>query len=311
MLNKTRNIVRIIKEVCCEQGIECNSFSYDWIFELKRDMRKNYIFGYQFGINSSTSVNICADKSATSEIFTHNNIPNVKHTLFMSPNDIKYVGESGNWSRLINLLSTHGSLICKTNEGSGGNNVYKVTNQFELEEATHKIFKTSRTMAVSPYEDIENEYRVVVLNGDARLIFSKNIQYIVGNGYSTVRQLVAKYILENVDAQIPTFTPEQLVEVLPEGFIMKLHWKHNLGQGAIPVIVEDRALYARLSEFATHAAKSLGINFASVDVISVQGMLKILEVNSGVMMEHFSQANEANYQMAKNIYKDAIVTMLV
>ena len=36
---------------------------------------------------------------------------------------------------------------------------------------------------------------------------------------------------------------------------------------------------------AVGAAKAIGIRFASVDVVRVGGALKILEINSGVMME--------------------------
>jgi glutathione synthase/RimK-type ligase-like ATP-grasp enzyme len=36
---------------------------------------------------------------------------------------------------------------------------------------------------------------------------------------------------------------------------------------------------------AVKAANAIGIRFASVDVIRVGGALKILEINSGVMME--------------------------
>ena len=38
-------------------------------------------------------------------------------------------------------------------------------------------------------------------------------------------------------------------------------------------------------EIAVKAAKSIGIRFASIDVVQADGAWKILEINSGVMME--------------------------
>ena len=40
---------------------------------------------------------------------------------------------------------------------------------------------------------------------------------------------------------------------------------------------------------AIRAARAIGIRFASVDVVSVDGRWQILEINSGVMMESLSK----------------------
>jgi glutathione synthase/RimK-type ligase-like ATP-grasp enzyme len=64
-----------------------------------------------------------------------------------------------------------------------------------------------------------------------------------------------------------------------------LNWRHNLDAGARPVLVEPGAAREACVAIAVKAAKAIGIRFASVDVIRVGGVLKILEINSGVMME--------------------------
>ncbi len=310
MKNSQRPIVAIIKEICIENGIDYQSFSYDWIFRLSKNGKVAHIFGYQFGNNSATSQLMCADKCATSDILLFNGVPAVKHTFFMSPTNINYVGVSGNWERILELLRNHGKLVCKTNEGSGGSSVYLVTNQFELERAAHLIFKHSRTMAVSAFYEIENEFRVVILGDKAMLTYSKNIPFVEGDGKSTLRHLLISYAQAHADFPLNLNEFDDDTHVLQKGKKYFLNWKHNLGHGAYPEIIQDESLATHLSRLALKAASAVNIEFASVDIIKTRDENLVLEINSGVMMDHFSQINNSNYQIAKSIYQEAIEKML-
>lgn len=311
MQNSQRSIVKIIKEVCLENNISYESFSYDWIFRLSRDSTAVHIFGYQFEKNSSTSHLICSDKCSASDLLQLSQVPVVEHTFFMSPVNIKYVGVSGNWSKLCELLNRHGKLVCKSNEGTGGNDVYLVSNQFELENAAYKIYNRSRSMAVCPFYEIESEFRVVVLDEKVKLVYRKNIPYLLGDGISTLRQLLVTHLKENIDCPVSFNIPdEDYFKIFDHGKKYYLHWKHNLGQGANPEIIQDEDLIGRLSDLALRAAKVVNIHFASIDIIETNNQYLVLEINSGVMMEHFSQLNDSNYQRAKCIYKEAIESML-
>lgn len=310
MVNSQRFIVKIIKEICSEHGISYESFSYDWIFRLSCNNKVAHIFGYQFENNSATSQLICADKCATSDILLSKGVPAVEHVFFMSPININYVGVTGNWARVTELLNNHGKLVCKTNEGSGGGNVYLVTDQFELEKAAHKIFNHARTMAVCPFHEIINEYRVVILNNEVKIIYSKQIPFVVGNGESSLRQLLISYVQAHIDCPLDFNVPvdDDLI-ILNDGEKYHLNWKHNLGQGAVPVIVHDEGVIQNLSKLALQAVKATNIIFASVDIIQTEGKFMVLEINSGVMMEHFSQIDVDHYLITKNIYREAIESM--
>lgn len=310
MENKDRMLVRIIRELCAERGIRYDSFSYDWIIRLEKDSGSGFVFGYNFGINKSTASALCNDKSAASEILAYSGVPAVEHFLYMSPNNIKYVGEQGNWNSLMQLLGRYNALVCKTNEGWGGRSVYLVKNQFELEEAVHRIFKSSRTMAVCPYYEIEEEYRIIVLNYNVKLIFAKKIPFITGDGYRTVKELLISYMTENDSVIENRYDEEQLETVLDNGQRLNLNWKHNLCQGAAPYVIENDPITGSLSELAIKAAGAIGVRFASVDIAQTKEGIKVMEVNSGVMMENFAQFSEGNYLTAKKIYGEAIEFML-
>jgi len=309
--NKERYLVQIIKEVCAEQNIQWSSFSYDWIFQLCKKERVAYIFGYNFGLNASASAKICDDKCGASEILLNAGIPTVEHNFYMSPCNSHYIGENGNWMRLTAFLNEHGKIVCKANEGTGGNEVYLVEDQLQLEEATHRIFSRSHAMAVSPYYQVKKEYRAVVLDGVVRLIYSKNIPCVIGDGESTVHALLMKRMSENnCLIHNAAMKDDTLSSVLPYGEEYRLGWKFNLGKGATPQVLADGDVKDHLSDLAGAAAKALAIQFASVDIIETDNEMRVLEVNSGIMMESFIRAAIENYQIAKEIYQQAIHMML-
>ena len=88
-----------------------------------------------------------------------------------------------------------------------------------------------------------------------------------------------------------------------------LNWKHNLGQGASALTLSIPDLEEELVSLVKKTAKALGIRFASIDMIKTKAGWKVLEVNAGVMMEHFASSGENQYITAKAIYRDAILKM--
>lgn len=309
MENYFRNFVKIIREICDEESIMLESYSFDWIFRLYKDGLYNYIIGYQFGLNVCSVHSICCDKSAASEIMTSFNIPNVEHVFFMSPVNPKYVNECGNWKVMMELLSKYGKLVCKSNEGTGGNQVYCVKNQFELENATYKIFKNSLSMAICPYYEIDNEYRVIVLNGDIKLIYMKQRPYITGDGVQSVRSLISNYIEEGNDIVFKNINEDDWGRILEKNEIYYLNWKHNLGKGSYAIIEESNEIVNKIEAIIKDLINKMNIKFSSIDIVKCNNEYKVLEINSGVMMEHFSQQDGDTYIIAKEIYREAILSM--
>ncbi|HIS57249.1 MAG TPA: hypothetical protein IAB48_11435 [Candidatus Fimimorpha excrementavium] len=308
MENSETNFVRIIKEICRENQITVRSFGGDWGFLLEKDGRRGFIIGYQFGLNAAVSKDICTDKSIASEIMEQDGVPCVKHICFMAPHMFQYVGGNGNWQELTKLLNQYGVIVCKDNAGTGGNQVYLVRNQKELEQAADAVFQRADAMAVSPYYPIHDEYRVILLDGEVQIVFQKIRRHLTGNGTSTVRKLYAEYLLEGgrSHANLPA---ADLDRVLREGEEYFLNWKHNLGQGADARVMEENEADA-ICALARRAAACLNIRFSSVDVVMTEEGLKVMEVNAGVMMENLAGMSREYYEKAKSIYERAIFKML-
>ncbi|MDK2809072.1 MAG: hypothetical protein PWP24_1809 [Clostridiales bacterium] len=309
MSNYPSNFAKLILEICEEEAIRCVPLSDYWAFHLSRAKQSVSIYGYQFPINQASAASICSDKSTASEILTKHSIPCVLHTCFMSPLYPDYLPARGNWVKIEELLLKHTAIVLKDNQGTGGDLVYQVKTQKEAEYASQIIFSKASTMAACPYYPIEEEYRVIVLNGQVKLIYSKLRPTLIGDGFSTILELLTKAISNNMLSPDALHYVREIDPslVLEENATLPLHWKHNLGQGASAHIVENDTLFEALGALALAAANCLSISFASIDIIATEQSYLILEVNSGVMMEHFSDENETHRTIAKEIYREAIL----
>lgn len=310
MKNSTRNLVKIIKEICDEEDIECKSIAYDWVFQLYKNGMYNYIYGYKFGLNNASVDAICCDKSAASEIMSSLNIPNIEHYFFMSPIDKENVNDAGSWNFLIGQLKEHGSLVIKSNNGSGGDLVFRVCNQFELEKAVFKIFQHSCSLAVCPYYEIKNEYRAIVLDGEIKLIYSKMRPCVYGDGKQSIKNLFFEYLLkENYKDFDIDLSGCDMSEILDEGKRFELNWKHNLGQGSKAIILQDKETKNKIENLIGKVTENFNLRFASIDIAETGNEYKVLEINSGVMMEFFSRQDDKSYNIAKEIYRETILKM--
>ena len=302
-----RQLVKIVKDICLENNIDFQSFSYDWILQLSANSRKMFIYGYKFPNNNASIEQICNDKSALSDILAANNIPHVRHYYFMSPNNEQYTGENGDWDKMKGLLHKYKKLVCKSNTGSGGRNVFKVNSQKTLEIAVYNIFSKTKSMCIAPYKIIKAEYRIIIVNSNIEVIYEKRRPIVTGNGFDTIEKLIDQDPTLH-DVEIDSDLNFDLIPQLGEK--IEVSWKHNLGQGAKPFIVNDVLLKEKLSALALSCALALDLEFASIDIVEDETGLEILEINSGIMMENLAQSSKENYYIAKEIYQKAIFSFL-
>ncbi len=303
-MNKERTIVTLLREISKEDGYDFKTYSYDWVKELSKGGNSIYIHGYNFPANDTSFTQIANDKACTSEVLSAKGIPNVEHSYFMSPNDIhyvKYLGVDGNWKEMIRLLDKHGKIVVKPNSGTGGAGIKIVSDEVGLEKAVNEIFSFTSTLCICPYYEIEDEFRVIILDGVPEVVFKKVRPSVYGNGFDNVGVLCAKE-----GKSYDSHCGVSLSYIPQKGEKVNVGWKHNLGQGSAPEVLKSGDAYKKAVCLATRTLLALGGKFASVDCVSIGGNLRVLEVNSGVMMDNFANTNEDNYKLAKSIYKKAI-----
>jgi glutathione synthase/RimK-type ligase-like ATP-grasp enzyme len=305
MLNSERALVRIVREIAVEQGMGYASFSYDWVLRLTKNGIARHIHGYKFPLNDAVAHAICTDKAAASFVLAEAGVPNVCHRFFAKPTLEKYVGEHSHWPELMEMLSAEKELVCKPNDGTGGNHVFRVGSLPALESAVFRIFSAYRGMAVCKFHTVHTEHRVILLDGQALAVYQKMLPFVTGDGRSPVSVLTAlKY---------PGFEePPENADYIPAGGeTVTVGWKHNLDKSSFPVLTEPGSPFAKkLEGLASRAATACGVRFASVDIINAEGpQPMVLEVNSGVMMENFAAVDERFYGIAKEVYRRAVAAM--
>jgi hypothetical protein len=308
MLNSRRIFVEAIKRYGARNGIAIEIKSDGWLIVMQRGDIRRCAFGYDIGLNSAVAHRIANDKAAAAEILEMAGVECVPHTLFLSPAMNEYVSQPGSWEAMLALLNRHPrGLVVKPNEGTTGESVFMVRDKPALELAVSRIFSTSLSLAISPRVDIEDEVRVVLLDGEQLVVYGKNRPSILGDGKHSLLELaLAATAVEQRSTVLPGLIADldkaDLDSVLPDGERRVLNWRHNLDAGAQPVLLSHGEVRDACVDLARRAAKAIDIRFASVDVVKVGGGWQVLEINSGVMMEALGKLHPdlvyAAYDMA-------------
>lgn len=309
--NKERFFVKTIRELCTDLNIECEFLSQDWIGQLKKDGKSCLTYGYNFSLNNSATIEIARDKVATHMILKKTGIPSVPHHLVLAPSFINQISQQeGSFLTSLDITKElNFPIVCKDNKGAGGNSVFLAKNQIDLESYLIKIWRTQGGAALSPFLEIDKEFRCYILDKKVHILYSKKIATVTGDGnHSIIKLLINKYSESELSDILQKNQKNIRWDDVPQsGEIVKLGWKHNLSKSGICEIL-DIDSYPEITELSLKAVEALGLRLASVDVVSVNGELMVLEINTGIMMEKFSQYSEKHTEIAQDFFKKILET---
>jgi glutathione synthase/RimK-type ligase-like ATP-grasp enzyme len=297
MANSQRVFVNAVQKYCAEHGIAVEMRSQGWLMVMRKGPRRHLTFGYDVGLNSAVTHRIANDKAATAELLEMNGIACVPHAFFPSPALSDYVPDLGTWEAMLGHLAQHpAGIVVKPNEGTSGNLVFRVLARPALERAVSEIFSLKLNLAISPYLEIKNEVRVILVDDLPVIVYGKSRPGVTGDGVHSILELaLATMPAERLPAILPRMAGDldsaTLETVLPPGQHHALNWRHNLDAGAEPVLLAQGAVRERCVELAIKAAKSIDLRFGSIDVVQVDDGWRVLEINSGVVMEALSKAH--------------------
>jgi glutathione synthase/RimK-type ligase-like ATP-grasp enzyme len=295
MLNTQRIFVDAVKRYGAEHGLDVELHAGGWLILMRQGEKRRLAFAYDLGLNSAVAHRIANDKSATAELLSLSGIACVPHTLFLNPQFGAYVPSSGSWEAMLALLRQHpNGVVVKPNEGTSGRSVFLASTRLALELAVNRIFASHGGLAISPYLDIEDEVRVVLLDGAPLIVYSKSRATVVGDRQRSLLELALATLPEQqrsaaLPGMIADLDKAALDAIVPKGQRRVLNWRHNLEAGARPLLLEQGGIRDACVALAVQAAQAIGIRFASIDVVRADGRWQVLEVNSGVMMEALSK----------------------
>lgn len=289
----------MIKSVAEELGIKTTFLSDDWTIVLEKNNQIHYITGYQFDLNHHAIGNIMDDKGLFWDMLKYKNIPVIEQ---------KVIFKDYEKNDITNYFLTHDEeIIVKGNISNAGKEVFKINNIDELFKIIDRLFLKQFSVSLCPYYDIKNEYRVIILNNDVRVIFGKIKPVIYGDGKKTMKMLAQEYhhyyVIHEEEIINPDYIPIKNEKI-------ELNFKFNLSSGAHSFTDIPLDLKNKIINLALDVTRKLNITFASVDIINTKNNeLLVMEANSGVTMNKFILQNDNGYDIAYNIYRDAIKLM--
>ena len=291
----------LIKEICQEQNITCQVLSQDFILKLEKNKQQKYIYAYKFPLNDHGIGLIMDDKYAFYSVLKDLNIKSV---------EIIPIFPDYDQDTLISYLKRYQTIILKPNNGTCGKDVFIINSKKDLFLKLDYLLNKNAPVCLSPYYDIKNEYRLIVLNGQIKVIYGKKRPIIRGDGVSTIKTLLKKfnsyYYSKESNLEKLNF---DLNKVLKKGEELEISFKFNLANGSTIFDITDKFLEEKLLCLAKKIIKKLNIQFASIDIIDVGHELLVLEANSGVMMDNYRHIHERGHAISKKIYQEAIISL--
>lgn len=298
---------KIIEEICNELNIKYTYLSKDWIIRLEKDNIIKYLSGNKFDLNGHALGNLIDDKYAFYDTLKNLNIPVCEHKIFYRKNNTyDYAKDCNTYESIYEYFDKcNKNVVVKINNGSLGMDVYHITNKEELIKTIDKLFQENYSISICPFYDILNEYRIIILKDKIKLIFKKQRPVIIGNGVNSIKELLIKL---NPEYYKNKLLPDTILE---KDEIYTYDWRFNLSKGATANTEIPNDILEKISTIALEVTKKVGITFASIDIIELHnGSLLVLEANSGVTIDKVTNFIDNGYNIAKEIYTEAIITLM-
>lgn len=294
-----KNYQEIIKEICEEEGIKFTLLSKDFIIKLEKNNKLKYIFGYKFPLNDHAIGQVLDDKYGTYEVLNNLGIKVVETIPIF---------EDYNPNTLVNYLKKEKEIVIKSNNGTCGTEVFKVENEIELFDKVDFLLNKNSPICMLPFYHIKNEYRVIILDNEVKLLYGKKRPIIIGDGKKSIKELLQEFNYNYYSKENHLINLNlDINKILNKDEKLEIDFKFNLSRGSNIFYVFNNHLKNTLENMALKITNTLNIKFASVDIIELEsGELLVLELNSGVMMDNFLKLHENGKEIVKNIYKEAI-----
>lgn len=307
-----KNLQRIIKQIALENDLSYEVLSCDLIIKLTKDNKIRYINGYKFGLNSHSLGLILDDKYATYELLNSLGISVCKHHILFRPNNHNsYAKNYNSFDYCYDLfLKYNKNVILKVNNGTCGDGVYHITTKKELKKIYNHLLKYNFSISLCPYYDIKNEYRVILLNNEIKIMYGKINPVVIGNGKDKLIDLLKDFNINYFGYKTNLKKNINYNKVLKKDEKFIYDFKYNLSKGSIITENIDKETKSIISKMAKDVSKKINLGFGSIDIIKTNDdKYYVLEINSGVMIENYIKLTSDGFKKAKKVYEEAVLEM--
>ncbi len=215
-------------------------------------------------------------------------------------------------------------VIVKPNSGSQGAGVALVYNKREFYMAVRAIFKRDRIALVQrPVRG--KDYRLVVLDKKVISAYERTPLNVVGDGRSTIRQLLKikqkQFVASSRDTEIKTDDPRMATKlthqrlnfrsVPAKGQKVYLLDNANLSTGGDSTDV-TKQVHPAFKRLAVKLTRDMGLRLCGVDLM-IKGDISrkpasywVLEINSAPGLDHYSKIGRAQEKIVENLYLEVL-----
>ncbi len=218
-------------------------------------------------------------------------------------------------------------VVVKPNSGSQGSGVALVHSKREFYRAVRAVFKNDRIVLVQQ-PVYGRDYRLVVLDEKIISAYERIPLNVVGDGKSTVAQLLKRkqrgFVAEGRDTQIKTADPRMVVKLVHQGLSFRsvlakgqkvyLLDNANLSTGGDSVDVTAR-VHQKFRKLAVKLTRDMGLRLCGVDLMiegeisQKPGVYWILEINSAPGLDHYAKIGKAQEKIVEGLYFEVLKHM--
>ena len=211
-------------------------------------------------------------------------------------------------------------VVVKPNSGSHGNGVFLVHDRREFDAAMRNIFKQDKVALVQRVIS-GRDYRIVVLDKQVISAYERIPLNVVGDGTSTIRQLLTKKARNFGAASRDTRMHVNDLRITHKLKHQKLSMRSvpfrgeriylldnaNLSSGGDAVDVTKR-LHPDFKKLAVRLTWDMGLRMCGVDLMIDGNMAQkpqkywILEINAAPGLDHYVKTGKAQQKIVENLY---------
>ena len=208
----------------------------------------------------------------------------------------------------------------KPNSGTQGTDVALVHTKKDFYRAMKQIFKHDRIALVQTYVR-GRDYRIVVLDKEIISAYERIPLNVIGDGRSTIRQLLAKksraFVASSRDTRINMRDPRITAKLKHQGVALMsvpklgeqifLLDNANLSSGGDAVDVTKK-IHPAFAKLAIQLTRDMGLRLCGVDLMIAGNVAQkpqkywILEINAAPGLDHYVKTGKAQQKIVENLY---------
>jgi D-alanine-D-alanine ligase-like ATP-grasp enzyme len=290
--------------------------------------RRRYFRGSTLDLNPVGASDIAKDKDYSTFFMKRMGYSTVPGKSFFSPAHCKAIGSRRNIDAAYRYAKQLGfPVVVKPNSGSQGVGVVKVYTKRDFYRAMHFVFGRDRVALVQqPVSG--HDYRIVVLDDTVISAYERIPLNIIGDGKSSIRQLLKKKqkqfvldgrdtIIRAEDARIAENLKRQgftMRSILPSGEQLYLLDNANLSSGGDAIDVTKK-IHNGFKNLAVALTKDMGLRICGVDLM-VEGDIAdapqtywVLEINAAPGLDHYVKTGKTQEKIVEDMYLKVLKAM--